>query len=52
MTEEHMIRAIQAIHNTFDKAMRSKKATRQFLIDAGIIPDIIPDKKKKKEKKS
>jgi hypothetical protein len=54
MTQEQIAQTIQAVEAATAKALRSKKASRQFLVDAGIIPDIVPDfvpDKKKKEKK-
>jgi len=45
MTEEQIQRQIEIIHAATEKALRSPEASRQFLIEAGIIQ---PDKKKKK----
>ena len=55
--EERDELTIQGLREVGEKARRSRKFARQFLIDAGIIPDLIPDffreeeKRKKKVKK-
>ncbi|HLZ87086.1 MAG TPA: hypothetical protein VKQ52_07600 [Puia sp.] len=45
MTEEQIAYQIQVLKEVGQEIRRSKKASRQFLIDAGIIED----KKKKKQ---
>jgi hypothetical protein len=46
--QEHDDLVLQGLVEVGKKIRRSKKFARQFLIDAGIIPDIIPDLKEKK----
>ena len=48
MTQEQIDYQIEVIDRAAKKALRSKKASLQFLIEAGIIPDIIPYPEKKK----
>jgi hypothetical protein len=48
MTQEQIDLQIQSLKRVGEQVRRSKKASLQFLIDAGII---LPDKKKKKDKK-
>jgi hypothetical protein len=51
MTQEHIQQAIDAIRAAGKEARRSPEASRQFLLDAGIIAPDIKKKKHAKKKK-
>jgi hypothetical protein len=50
MTDQEIQKALDAIKRVGDEALKSKEASRQFLIDAGIIKDAKKTTDKKKTK--
>jgi hypothetical protein len=51
MTQAQIDEQIQIIREVSAEALKSKEASRKFLIDAGIIQDKPPKKKAPKKKK-